>query len=98
MLDWLFVYLFVQINVNACFNTYLGYFTTVRLCSGLGFTVCCIGASVVWQLSLPLMNSFNKTEAVIIQRRLCFLWAFHFLSLILLRDKATNCLLTISQL
>ena len=39
MFDWLFVYLFVQINVNACFNTYLGYITAVRLCSVLGVTV-----------------------------------------------------------
>ena len=37
--------------------------------------------SVGWHLSLPLINSFNKTEAVVFPCRLCFLWAFPFLSL-----------------
>jgi len=30
------------------------------------------GASVVWHLSLPLMNSFNKTEAAVFSFRPCF--------------------------
>ena len=41
-----------------------------------------LGASVVWHPSLPLMNSFNKTEAVFFSCRLCFLRAFPFISLI----------------
>ena len=40
------------------------------------------GASVVWHHSLPLMNSFNKTEAAVFSCRLCFLRAFPFISLI----------------
>jgi len=36
-------------------------------------------ASFVWHFSLPLMNSFNKTEAGI---RLCFRMAYPFLSVI----------------
>jgi len=36
--------------------------------------------SVVWHLSLPIMNSFNKTEAAISQSRLRCLRAFAFLS------------------
>jgi len=35
---------------------------------------------VVWHHSLPLMNSFNKTEAAVFSCRLCFLWAFPFIS------------------
>jgi len=31
--------------------------------------------------SLPLMNSFNKTEAAVFSCRLCFLGAFPFISL-----------------
>jgi len=31
---------------------------------------------------LLLMNSFNKTEAAVFSCRLCFLWAFSFISLI----------------
>ena len=38
-------------------------------------------ASVVWHLSLPLMNTFNKTETAIFPCRLCFLRAFPFISL-----------------
>jgi len=30
---------------------------------------------VVWHLSLPLMNSFNKTEAAVFSFRPCFLGA-----------------------
>jgi len=37
--------------------------------------------SVVWHHSLPLMNSFNKTEAAVFSCRLCFLRAFPFISL-----------------
>ena len=40
------------------------------------------GASVVWHYSLPLMNSFNKTEAAVFSCRLCFLRAFPIISLI----------------
>ena len=40
------------------------------------------GASVVWHHSLPLMNSFNKTEAAVFSCKLCFLRAFPFISLI----------------
>jgi len=39
--------------------------------------------SVVWHHLLLLMNSFNKTEAVVFSCRLCFLRAFPFVSLIL---------------
>jgi len=39
-------------------------------------------ASVVWHLSLPMMNSFNKTEAVVFPCRLCFLRAYPIISLI----------------
>ena len=39
----------------------------------------CLGF-VVWHLSLPLMNIFNKTEADIFPCRICFLRAFRFLS------------------
>jgi len=42
------------------------------------------GASVVWFLSLQLMNSFNKTKAAVFSCRLCFLRAFPFISLIFL--------------
>jgi len=38
---------------------------------------------VVWHHSLPLMNSFNKTEAAVFSCRLCFLRAFPFISLLL---------------
>ena len=41
------------------------------------------GASVVWHHSLPLMYSFNKTEAAVFSCRLCFLRAFPFISLLL---------------
>ena len=34
------------------------------------------GASVVWNISLPLMNRFNKTEAAYFPCRLFFLRAF----------------------
>ena len=40
-----------------------------------------LGASVVWHHSLPLMNSFNKTDAAVFSCRLCFLRAFPFISL-----------------
>jgi len=36
--------------------------------------------SVVWQLSLPMMNNFNKTEAAIFPCRLCFQRASPFIS------------------
>jgi len=39
-------------------------------------------SSVVWHHSLPLMNSFNKTEAAVFSCRLCFLRVFPFISLI----------------
>ena len=39
---------------------------------------------MVWHHSLPLMNSFNKTEAAVFSCRLCFLRAFLFISLIVL--------------
>ena len=39
------------------------------------------GASVVWHLSIPLMNSFNKTDAAVLPCRLCFLRAFPGISL-----------------
>ena len=39
------------------------------------------GASGVAFFSLPLMNSFNKTEAAVFSCRLCFLRAFPFISL-----------------
>jgi len=42
-----------------------------------------LGASVVWHHSLPLINSFNKTEAAVFSCRLCFLRAFPFISLVL---------------
>jgi len=38
-------------------------------------------ALVVWHLLLPLMNSFNKTDAAIFMYRLRFHGAFPFLSL-----------------
>ena len=37
---------------------------------------------MVWHHSLPLMNSFNKTEAAVFSCRLCFLRAFPFISFI----------------
>jgi len=44
--------------------------------------------SIIWHISLPLMNSFNKTDAAVFPWRLCFLKALPFLSLlhILFRD------------
>ena len=36
---------------------------------------------MVWHHSLPLTNSFNKTEAAVFSCRLCFLRAFPFISL-----------------
>ena len=39
------------------------------------------GASVVWHHSLPLMNSFNKTEAAVFSCLLCFPRTFPFISL-----------------
>jgi len=42
-----------------------------------------LGASVVWNHSLPLMNSFNKTEAAVFSCRLCFLRAFPIISFII---------------
>ena len=41
-----------------------------------------LGVPVVWHLSLPLMNSFNKTKAALFSCRLCFLRAVPFISLI----------------
>jgi len=41
---------------------------------------------VVWHHSLPLINSFNKTEAAVFSCRLCFLRAFPFISLKFLID------------
>jgi len=38
-------------------------------------------ASVVWHLSLILMDSFNKTEAAIFPCRICLLRDFPFFSL-----------------
>ena len=46
-------------------------------------------ASVVWHHSLPLMNSFNKTEAAVFSCRLCFLRAFPFISSIIFRSQYT---------
>ena len=48
---------------------------------GIILTSLTSGASVVWHHSLPLMNSFNKTEAAVFSYRLCFLRAFSFISL-----------------
>jgi len=42
---------------------------------------------VVWHHALPLMNSFNKTEAAVFSCRLCFLRAFPFISSIKLSFK-----------
>ena len=36
---------------------------------------------MVWHHSLPLINSFNKTETAVFSCRLCFLGAFPFISL-----------------
>ena len=44
------------------------------------FRSCARVASVVWHLSLLLMNSFNKTEAAVFSCSLCFLRAFPFIS------------------
>jgi len=50
------------------------------------------GASVVWHQSLPLMYSFDKTEAAFFSCRLCFLRAFPFISLMQLQyDRYTLC-------
>jgi len=38
---------------------------------------------VVWHHSLLLMNSFKKSEAAVFSCRLCFLRAFHFISLLI---------------
>jgi len=51
-----------------------------------------LGASVVWHIALFLMNSFNKTEAAIFPCRLCFLWAFLFISFILPTTAGGKCL------
>ena len=48
------------------------------------FRSCSRGLSVVGHLLLPLMNSFNKTEAAIFPWRLCFLRGFPFISLIII--------------
>jgi len=56
-------------------------------------TNCCYVLSVVWHLSLSLMNSFNKIEAAVFQCRLWFLGAFSFISLIMTR----KCTLQITQ-
>ena len=50
------------------------------------------GASVVWHHSLPLMNSFNKTEAAVFSCRLCFPRAFPFISLILKSTYPWQCI------
>ena len=39
---------------------------------------------MVWHHSLPLINSFNKTEAAVFPCRLCFLGVSRFISLICL--------------
>ena len=44
------------------------------------------GASVVWHISLPLMNSFNKTEAAVFTFRLCFLRLFPFILVVQFKD------------
>ena len=41
---------------------------------------------MVWHHSLPLMNSFNKTEAAVFSCRLCLLRAFPFISLLWMRN------------
>ena len=48
----------------------------------------------MWHHSLPLMSSFNKTEAAVFSCRLYFLRAFPFISLIYLtcsRSVGTEC-------
>ena len=45
-------------------NAFEGRFIDTT-CIWVKLMVMCLGASVVWQLSLPLMNGFNKYEAAI---------------------------------
>jgi len=49
----------------------------------IGRPLMSLGASVVWHHSLLLINGFDKTEAAVFSCRLCFLRAFHFISLLL---------------
>jgi len=51
---------------------------------------------VVWHHSLPLMNSFNKTEAAVFSCKLCFLRAFPFISLMLSSDKVNSYICTVT--
>ena len=53
---------------------------------------------MVWHHSLPLMNSFNKTEAAVFSCRLCFLRAFPFISLLLLRMEYISMYLAIKYI
>jgi len=59
----------------------------MRLTFENGVLLMRLGASVVLHHSLPLMNSFNKTEAAVFSCRLCFLRAFPSISLIKSRIK-----------
>jgi len=61
------------------FSGHQGSWIVCRLHFKTGFCSC-TRASVVWHLSLPLMNIFNKTEAAILSCMLCFLGAFTFLN------------------
>ena len=53
---------------------------------------------VVWHLSLPMMNSFNKTEAAVFPCRLCFLRAYPIISLITVNHFSAVANLILSQL
>jgi len=67
------------------FNTIVSFQIStqqVHTCVPTGFHEAYNHKGIVWHLSLPLMNSFNKTEAAIFPCRLCFLKAFPFISLL----------------
>ena len=74
-------YLMNQGTTSLC--TYFFWSSGIIECTSMLFTFeNALGASVVWHHLLPLMNSYNKTEAAVFSCRLFFLRVFHFISLI----------------
>jgi len=75
--------------MSPCSTSMCSYFFLVLRDHGLCFVYIwkksfahALGASVVCHLSLPLINSFNTTEAAFSPCKLCFLRPFPFISLI----------------
>ena len=71
-----------NINIKTFWSSWIMYGTCMLFTFGKRVPPMRQGTSVVWRPSLPLMNSFNKTEAAVFSCRLCFLGIFPIISLI----------------